>query len=226
MVVEPDGQFITQRTCPRLALVRPEICDDRLTIQAPGMDPLKVPLEPTTGRPLTVTVWDDTCEGLWLGPKPAEWFSTYLGLSCGLVYMPDTTRRPADPDYDPAGTPVSFADAFPFLLVSEESLADLNSRLPEPLPMNRFRPNLVIAGGDAFVEDRLTDFQIGGIHFRVVKPCDRCVVTTTDQVTLQRGVEPLRTLAGYRRVAGKVYFGQNVVHRGTGRLTVGAQLLV
>jgi uncharacterized protein len=226
MVTDPRGRFLTQRTSPKLALVRPEVCDDRLIIQAPGMKPLTLPLEPETGERLPVTVWDDTCEGRWLGPEPAEWFSAYLGLSCGLVHMPDTTVRPANPDYDPAGTPVSFADAFPFLLISEESLADLNGRLSQPLPMNRFRPNLVIAGADPFVEDRLTDFEIGGIRFRAVKPCDRCVITTTDQQTMERGVEPLRTLATYRRVAGKVYFGQNVVHRGSGRLSVGARLLV
>jgi hypothetical protein len=140
--------------------------------------------------------------------------------------MPDATVRPADPAYAPTGTRVSFADAFPFLLISEESLSDLNSRLTRPLPMNRFRPNLVIAGGEPYIEDTLERFDIGGIAFRAVKPCGRCVVTTTDQETTERGVEPLRTLATYRKEGGEVVFGQNVVHLGTGRLTVGAPVLV
>jgi uncharacterized protein YcbX len=140
--------------------------------------------------------------------------------------MPDATVRPANPAYAPDGIRVSFADAFPFLLISEESLADLNAKLARPLPMNRFRPNLVIAGGEPYVEDTLERFEIDGIRFRVVKPCDRCVVTTTDQETTERGVEPLRTLATYRKVDGLVMFGQNVVHLGTGRLSVGAPVLV
>jgi hypothetical protein len=140
--------------------------------------------------------------------------------------MPDPTVRPADPAYAPTGTRVSFADAFPFLLISEESLSDLNSRLTRPLPMNRFRPNLVIAGGEPYVEDTLERFAISGIAFRAVKPCGRCVVTTTDQETTERGVEPLRTLATYRKQGGEVMLGQNLVHLGTGRLTVGAPVLV
>jgi len=131
-----------------------------------------------------------------------------------------------DPDYAPPGHRVGFADAFPFLIISEASLADLNRRLDTPLPMNRFRPNLVIAGVEPFGEDRLRAFAIGGMTFSAVKPCDRCVVTTTDQVTGERGVEPLRTLATFRRSNGKVLFGQNVIHTGTGRLRVGDPLLV
>jgi uncharacterized protein YcbX len=120
---------------------------------------------------------------------------------------------------------VSFADGFAFLLVSEESLADLNARLDSPLPMNRFRPNLVIAGAEPFGEDRLDAFRIGDVRFRVVKPCARCVVTTTDQATGERGHEPLRTLATFRRRDGEVFFGQNVVHEGVGPLRVGEALV-
>jgi uncharacterized protein YcbX len=172
------------------------------------------------------TVWDDTCEALWLGPGPARWLTQVLGSPCELVYMPESTVRPANPAYAPAGVRVSFADAFPFLVISEASLADLNSRMDRPLPMNRFRPNLVIGGGEPYLEDAIGAFNIEGITLRMVKPCDRCVVTTTDQETTERGVEPLRTLATYRKVGGLVMFGQNAVHAGTGSLTVGAPLLV
>jgi uncharacterized protein YcbX len=129
--------------------------------------------------------------------------------------------RPADPAFAHAGARVSFADGFPFLLLSEESLADLNRRLPQPLPMNRFRPNLVVAGGQPYDEDTWSRIEIGGIRLRVVKPCGRCVVTTTDQLTGERGKEPLQTLATYRKRDGEVMFGQNVVHEGPGWLRVG-----
>jgi uncharacterized protein len=226
MVVDRSGQFITQRTHPRLALVRPTIDGDTMRVAASGMPVLELPLDPTPGVTTMAVVWRDTCEAVWTGERPAAWFSEALGTPCSLVHMPVDTIRPADPAFAPPGVRVSFADAFPFLLISEESLADLNARLPASLPMNRFRPNLVIGGRGPYVEDSLGAFRLGEIEFRVVKPCDRCVVTTTDQETTERGVEPLRTLATYRKVGGEVMFGQNVIHLGTGRLSVGAPLLV
>jgi uncharacterized protein YcbX len=230
MAVDPDGRMITQRTHPRLALVRPSFLESSLRLEAPNNPPLHLPLEIPTfrsgDRMIRATIWNDTCDAVWLGTEAAQWLSSVLGSPCGLVYMPDSTIRPADPTYAPAGVRVSFADAYPFLLISEASLEELNSRLTHPLPMNRFRPNLVIDGCAPHAEDSLRKFELGGMTFRPVKPCDRCVVTTTDQETLARGVEPLRTLATYRKVGGGVMFGQNVVHQGTGQLIVGASLLV
>jgi uncharacterized protein YcbX len=226
MVVDARGALVTQRTHPRLALVRPTIHEAGLTLQAPCVSPLELALEPRGSVTVQATVWDDTCEALWLGPSPARWLTEVLGSPCELVYMPESTVRPADPAYAPDGVRVSFADAFPFLVISEASLADLNSRMGRPLPMNRFRPNLVVGGGDPYLEDAIGAFTVEGITFRMVKPCDRCAVTTTDQETTERGVEPLRTLATYRKVGGLVMFGQNAVHAGTGALTVGAPLLV
>jgi uncharacterized protein YcbX len=173
---------------------------------------------------VTAIIWDDACQATWAGQRAARWFADVLDTDCSLVYMPEETVRLANPDYAPAETRVSFADAYPFLLLSEESLADLNGRMAEPLPMNRFRPNLVFRGGAPFEEDRLTSFELGPLRLRAVKPCDRCVVTTTDQVTAARGVEPLRTLATYRKRGGQVYFGQNLAHSGRGRLRVGDRL--
>lgn len=224
MVVDGRGRLVTQRTHPRLALARPAVAADRLRVTAPGLPPLDLALDPVAAVTTTAVVWDDACESLWLGEAPARWFSQLVGAPVSLVYMPDSTVRPADPAFAPAGTRVSFADGFPFLLLSEESLADLNGRLAAPVPMNRFRPNLVIRGGMPFEEDRLGAFAVGDLAFRAVKPCDRCVLTTTDQETAERGVEPLRTLARYRTRDGQVYFGQNVVHAGTGRLEVGSSL--
>ena len=221
MVVDESGMFLSQRSHPRLALVVPSIGNGTLQVDAPGMPPLQTPLQPQDSVATSVTVWDDTCPATWLGERTAEWFSQFLGTPCSLVYMADQVVRPANPAFAPPGVRVSFADAYPFLLISEESLADLNRRLADPLPMNRFRPNLVVAGGEPYAEDGWGSIEIGGIRLQVVKPCDRCLVTTTDQATGERGKEPLRTLATYRKVGNDVMFGQNVVHQNTGRLRVG-----
>jgi uncharacterized protein YcbX len=226
MVVDQAGGHVTQRTHPRLALVRPAFDGDTLRVTAPGLPPLILPLEPAGAPSTMVFVWGDACAAQEMGAAAAAWFTRFLGDRCSLVYMPATTVRPADPAYAPPGVRVSFADAFPFLLIAEESLAELNRRLPAPVPMNRFRPNLVVAGGEPYIEDRLSAFRIGPLELRAVKPCDRCVITTTDQATAERGPEPLRTLAAYRKLDGKVLFGQNVVHQAPGRLTVGQRLVV
>lgn len=221
MVVDQSGLFLSQRSHPRLALVVPSISDDTLQVDAPGMRPLRSPLRPRESVSTRVTVWDDTGPASWVGLEAAEWFSEVLGTPCSLVHMADGVVRPANPAFASPGVRVSFADGFPFLLISEESLADLNRRLADPLPMNRFRPNLVVAGGEPYGEDEWGRIEIGGVRLEVVKPCERCLVTTTDQATGARGKEPLRTLATYRKVGNDVMFGQNVVHENTGRLRVG-----
>ncbi len=218
MVVDESGQFLSQRSHPRLALVVPSIGQDALQVDAPGMPTLETSLNPHPTVATRVTVWDDSCNANWLGEKAANWFSDFLGSACSLVHMGVDVIRPASADFAPSGSRVSFADGFPFLLISEESLADLNRRLTEPRPMNRFRPNRVVAGGEPYQEDGWSRIEVGGIGLRVVKPCGRCLVTTTDQTTGERGKEPLRTLATYRKRGGEVMFGQNVVHEGQGRL--------
>jgi uncharacterized protein len=221
MVVDESGVFLSQRGHPRLALVIPSIRDGALQVDSPGMPSLRTPLHPKNTVATSVTVWDDTCPATWLGDRAAEWFSNLLGCASSLVHMADQVVRPADPAFAPPGARVSFADGFPFLMISQESLADLNGRLAQPLPMNRFRPNLVVAGGEPYAEDGWGRIEIGGVRLQVVKPCARCLVTTTDQVTGERGKEPLRTLATYRKVGGEVMFGQNVVHEGLGGMRVG-----
>jgi uncharacterized protein YcbX len=221
MVIDESGEFISQRRHPRMALVRPTIRDGFLQVDAPEMPTLELPLNPLAAVATRVTVWDDACDATWLGEHAGQWFSRFLEVPCSLVHMPPATLRPADPAYAPNGTRVSFADAFPFLLISEASLDDLNHRLTKPLPMNRFRPNLVVTGTEPYEEDGWRTIQIGEVPFRILKPCARCVVTTTDQTTAERGREPLRTLGTYRNVNGKVMFGQNAVHDRPGRLQVG-----
>jgi uncharacterized protein len=221
MVVDETGTFITQRTHPRMALVAVKVGDDVLQIDAPGMPTLETPLRPAAAVVTQVVVWNFAGPSTWLGEAAALWFSEFLGTACSLVHMGDTVVREANPVFAPEATRVSFADGYPLLLISEESLADLNSRLSQPLPMNRFRPNLVVAGGEPYAEDGWRKFEIGGMPLQVVKPCFRCAITTTDQFTTERGREPLRTLATFRKLNGEVMFGQNVVHETTGRLRVG-----
>jgi uncharacterized protein YcbX len=137
--------------------------------------------------------------------------------------MPDTTKRKVNSKYIDNQI-VSFADGYPFLIIGEESLVDLNNRLKDPLPVNRFRPNLVFSGGEPFDEDGWMRFKIGGVEFRSIKPCSRCVVTTVDQNTSNKSKEPLKTLSQYREVNGKVMFGMNLVCEVTGKLKMGDQI--
>jgi uncharacterized protein len=225
MVVTPEGDFITQREQPRLALVRPELSDGSLVLRAPGMTELALPLVSAARERIKVQVWGDITEGVPVSPEAAQWLGRFLGEPVQLVWMPQDVIRQTDPAYA-LGHRVSFADGFGFLLIGEASLTELNRRLEKPLPMNRFRPNLVVSGSEPFAEDAWRELRLGALELTVVKPCARCVTTTTDQDTAERGVEPLRTLATFRRRNGQVMFGQNLVHRGTGRLAVGASVQV
>jgi uncharacterized protein YcbX len=223
MLVDEAGDFLSQRAEPRLALVRPELRPGALVLRAPGTADLELPLDAPTGAELTVKVWGGETRGRLTSAAADRWLSSVLGASCRLVYMPDDVVRPVRTDYAFAGERTSFTDGFPFLLISQASLDELNRRLSAPVPMNRFRPNLVVAGAEPFAEDDWGRFRIGSLEFRVAKPCPRCIMTTVDQ-TLGRAesAEPLRTLATFRRNAeGQVDFGQNLLHTGTGRLELG-----
>lgn len=228
LVVEPDGRFITQRELPRMALIKPQIENDCLTITAPNMPTLQLPIH-QAGSTISATIWrDHGVKSIDHGDTAAAWLSQFLGVECRLVRFAEDGVRQVDQTYARRATDqVGFADAYPFLLISEESLADLNQRLDEPLPMNRFRPNIVVRGVEAYAEDSWKTVRIGEMVFDVVKPCARCAVTTTDQETAERGKEPLRTLAMYRKFGeGSPKFGQNLVHHGQGMLQVGDALEV
>ena len=226
MIVDANREFLTQRDLPRMALVRPRLLDGVLEMTAPGMPPLTVSGGVQRER-TQVSVWDDRCAAVDEGPVAAEWLSAFLEVSCRLVRIPDDEMRRADPEYAGPNDQVGFADGFSFLLTSRASLDDLNRRLSVPLPMNRFRPNIVVDGTDAFEEDRWKRIRIDGITFAVAKPCARCAITTTDQDTAERSHEPLRTLAMFRHVAGRgVMFGQNLIHDRSGVIHVGAEVEV
>lgn len=226
MVVDETGQFVTQRELHRMALVSPSLDNGRLELSAPGMPPLTVTPAVRENR-VDVSIWSDRCAAIDEGPSAAEWLSTFLEVRCRLVRFPEDATRQVDPEYASPDDQVGFADGFSFLLASCASLDDLNRRLASPLPMNRFRPNIVVSGGDAFQEDRWKRIRIDGITFGVVKPCARCVITTVDQKTGEAAREPLRTLATFRKVAGRgVMFGQNLIHDQSGVLHVGAEVAV
>lgn len=170
---------------------------------------------------IVVNIWNDVVIAKHFGKDTDSWFSDALNLDCQLVFMNDDSDRFADRKYTAEPKQVSFADAFPFLIIGQESLNELNRRLKESLPMNRFRPNFVFSGGEPFIEDAWKDFKIGDLKFRALKPCSRCVITTVNQDTAEKGSEPLETLAKFRKVGNKVNFGQNLISHETGIVQVG-----
>ncbi|MET4694573.1 MOSC domain-containing protein [Endozoicomonas lisbonensis] len=229
MLVDPEGKFITQRQHPKMVHIVAQPDDQGMVVNAPGMEDIRV-LQPLLQEPVLkeeprqrfeVTVWKDVCAALDAGDQAAQWFSEYMGFSCRLVYMDEGCQRPVDQRYALTSDLTSFSDGFPFLLTSEASLADLNGRLEQPVPMDRFRPNIVINGLEAFAEDDWQRIRIGSVEFRVSKACTRCIMTTIDTQTGIKGKEPLQTLANYRRGEKGVLFGMNLNHDNEGVISVG-----
>lgn len=233
MLVDSNGDFMTQRTNLQMALLDVAIDetdklrvwhrhrpDDVLTL------PLAIPTQTEGVTPphetIEVNIWDSSnVPALVVSAEADQWFSRVLEKPCRLVYMPETTHRAVDPAYAREHDAVSFADGYPYLLIGQASLDNLNQRLEEPITMLRFRPNIVVAGSLPNDEDAWQQFRIGEVDFFGVKPCARCVLTTVDPETGQKGREPLRTLATYRQWKHKILFGQNVLARPTGALTLG-----
>lgn len=227
MLVDANGQFITQRERPSMALLRTAIQALELIVwhKDNSSQPLRLPLAPEPSPSLiTVKVWDDYCEAQYVSDEADKWFSEKLNSPCRLLYMPESTKRMVDPVYALSNDITGFSDGYPVLLAGQSSLDDLNGRMSDALPMDRFRPNIVMAGGQPFQEDSMEQFNVNGINFYGVKLCGRCVVTTTDQETGVIGKEPLKTLATYRMANNKVYFGQNVLCGGEGLIHVGDEI--
>jgi len=224
MIVDAEGMFVTQRTERRLALVSAVLGDgEELELSAPGAGEIRLPATYDAGARRKVQVWSHVGAAV-AHPEGSAWISGFLGAPHSLVYMPDDERRSVNPERARPNDIVGFADAYPVLLISEASLDALNARLAAPITMQRFRPNIVVSGAEAFAEDTWKTLTIGSLGFRGVKRCDRCVVTTVDPETAEAGVEPLRTLATFRREDGKVWFGMNLIHDGPGTLRVGDEL--
>ncbi|QNS07765.1 MOSC domain-containing protein [Streptomyces xanthii] len=234
VLVDTAGKIVTQRPHPRLALAAAELLPGGgVRLSAPGMDPLTVGV-PAPVATTVIDVWGDKVEAVLSDDAAHAWWSAYLGADVRQLHLDDpATRRPIDPAYARPGETVSFADGYPLLLTTASSLDALNSLLAQgdhadegPLPMDRFRPNVVVSGTAPWAEDDWSRIAIGDVTFRVAKKSGRCVVTTTDQATAQRGKEPLRTLARHRRFGDQLCFGTNLVPETTGTVRVGDPLII
>lgn len=219
MVADPNGHLMTGREYPELVLIESAPTEHGVRLSVSGRETLFVPNTAFT-KPHPATVWSDTFSA-WSGADEADdWISAYVGARLKFLWIgAETSRRLRDD----AAVPLSFSDGFPLLLATQASLDDLSARVGRPLAMERFRPNLVVTGSDAFAEDGWKRFRIGDAVFRVSKPCERCVFTTVDPQTGCKSLdqEPLRTLAKYRRTPAGVIFGQNVIVEGSSELRVG-----
>lgn len=242
MLTDRDGMFFTQRETPKMATVTLAVGSGGLLASAGGVEDIEIPFEPDRGSRQRVTVWQSEVEAEVYNGIVSEWFSDVLGRKCQLVVMPERSERHVSPQFDTGRDIVSFADGYPLLLLGEASVANLNDRLLEiyhdeeygehlPLPMNRFRPNVVVEGSDAFEEDTWAKVRIGETIFRVAKPCARCVMTTIDQSNGEfDGREPLKTMATFRlakdvhpgkfeslgQTANAVLFGENLIPENPG----------
>ena len=228
MVVDPGGEFFTQRTHPKMATVWTELLPHALELSAPDVGSVEVPLVAPEAPAMRVRVWNSVVDALPASLEADRFLSDYLGEPCRLVYMPDSTRRASNPEFAGDGERlVGFADGYAYLVANTASLEDLNARLAAKghpaLPMNRFRPNIVVTGAPAYAEDGWGELALGEAKLRAAKPCGRCEVTTTDQSTGDvRGPEPLATLATYRSSDRfGVMFGLNLVTVQPGTLRVG-----
>jgi uncharacterized protein len=228
MLVDSNNQFLTQREYPEMSLLQTAIEGDSLVIYHKNDidDSIAVPLHAAPGKTTMVKVWDDECDAQYVSDIADEWLSKKLVIPCRLVYMPDTERRKVDESYAQNNEITSFSDGYPLLVIGQASLDDLNNRLRDPLPINRFRPNIVFTGGNPYDEDTMEHIRVNGIDLYGVKLCDRCVMTTINQSNAIKANEPLKTLADYRSKNNKIYFGQNILFRQTGSIKAGDTIAI
>ena len=228
MLVDEKNCFMTQREHPLMATIGVKMQENGFALfkKSDSDNLITIPFATDSGKRCTVTIFDDQCDGIQYESATNEWLSDLLKHRCRLIYMPDDSQRMVDVNYAPPNNIVSFADGYPFLIIGEASLNELNGRLENPVPMNRFRPNFVFSGGEAFTEDNWIRLTIGDATFLAVKRCARCVITTTDQETGERFAEPLRTMSTYRKEKNNVYFGQNLIAHIQGRVSLNDQVTV
>ncbi len=232
MLTDENGKFLTQREFPKMSTISIILAENGLQVSAEKFDDLIVPFE-VEGERLKVEVWRSSCDAILCAKDINDWFSEVLQTNCNLVFMPEDSRREINPLFNNNNDIVSFADGYPILIIGENSLADLNSRLETQIPMNRFRPNIVVANSESFAEDNWGKIKIGETIYRSTKPCARCVMTTINQTDgAFTGKEPLKTLAKYRLAKqvfpatyadfdlseNAVLFGQNLVAENFGKL--------
>lgn len=224
MLIDEQNIFLTQRVHHRMALFRTALTENGILVSFDG-ETVTIPFGVGHGE-LRAAIWDDQVSVQEVDDLLSNWFSSKLGISCRLVVFPERNARPIDARYKVGDDHVSLADGYPMLAVGQSSLDDLNARLSKPVLMNRFRPSVVITGGDPFEEDTWKRFTIGSMSFAGVKPCKRCVLITVNQEDASRGAEPLATLSKFRNKDNGVYFGQNVIPLGTGSIAVGDSITI
>lgn len=213
MVVDENGICITQREIHKMATIKTAIKENQLVLSHAD-DSIVVPNCDDTAKEIQVTVWNDTFNAQLVSSKVDDWLSQILAQPCHLVYMSNQVKRQVDTDFAPQGQHVSFADAYPILVISQASIDDLNAKLPEAIHINRFRPNLVVSGTQAFGEDNWSDLSINNIEFKAVKKCSRCIMPSVNQQTgIQDQVKMLATLNTYRKQDKKIKFGQNLIYK-------------
>lgn len=223
MLVDEHNRFITQRNEHALALLKTEVTADGIRVYHKNnrQNELLIPFTPEVTGQGKVAIWDDTVDAVFTGKKHADWFSGFMEKPVRLAFLPEENPRLVDERYADNGENVSLSDGYPYLLIGQASLDDLNQKLDEPVPMDRFRPNIVVDKTEAFEEDTWAEIRIGDVHFKVAKPCARCVLTTINQNTGEKGKEPLTTLSRYRLAGKKVLFGQNLIALNDGKVKVG-----
>jgi hypothetical protein len=226
MLIDTQQQFLSQRTLPKMALINTALTGDSLILSAPAMENISIPLHVEAGESVSSQVWHDNCLARSVSNEVDEWLSEFLQRRCRLVYQPADAIRAVDPVYAKATDQVSFADGFPFLILSTASLAAFNQQANLNLAIERFRPNLVIAECEAYAEDRWRQISIGAIDFRLPKPCSRCGVPGIDPQTALSSKAPLLALSQLRKWQNKVYFGQNALHDNLGTLQLGDPVIV
>lgn len=230
MIVDETGRYLTQREVPQLATIRPQLTPNELILKC-GNAQLDIPIHPHEGEAMRVQIWRDEVNAVRVGELADEWLRDILGLDAHLVWMPDDAHRLVDARFAQNSEITSFSDGFPFLILTSASVDDLNDRIlengGEAVGADRFRSNFLVAGATAYEEDEWTNFRIGECEFEIVKPCSRCVIPTLDQTSGEKtGLEPLRTLATYRKRDGKIYLAQNALPRKLGRVKVGDEVEV
>lgn len=227
MIVDDHNHFMTQRNNPTMALIETALSDTGLRLTLPNRNFIDIPLTLPPIHQRIVEIWGEQCQAIDQGEAASQFLSQFLEKPCRLVRMAATWVRTVDQNFAPPGAQTGFSDGYPLLGLSEASLADFNARLPKPVSMNRFRPNLVFSGSAAYAEDRWHTVRVGEMIFRGVKRCSRCRITTVEQSTGEfTGNLVLDTLAQYRKIDRGLIFGQNLVHAGSGQVHLGAPVQV
>jgi len=229
MLVDEEGNFITQRQISSLVFFKLQLDSDSLIINhSSKSEGIVLPLIPVSGVPTEVKVWGDKVSAIEPNKDFSAWFSNCLDTTCKLVFMPEDSHRLIEQKFNRGDDTVSFADGYPFLLTNTASLSHLNKQLEVPIHMNRFRPNFVFDGAEPFEEDRIDEFYLGNLLFKATRACGRCQVITINQESGEQGAEPLKTLQSFRSNQNKVYFGENTMLLSShiGKVQVGMELRV